>query len=112
MSYDYVFIKGKPGDSPDEIAQGISSEPIGTVEAIQVSISALFPSVRWKKSPIPDLAAWSGVSDAAEFQIVGGPMGQVIVLSMSRCERADVERVAKELGLVAIDEQTMERLGG
>lgn len=112
MSYDYVFMKGKPGNSLDEFAESISSESIGTVEAVQASISALFPSVRWKKSPIPDLPAWSGESDAAEFQIVGGPKGQVVVLSMSRCERADVERVAKELGLVAIDEQTMERFGG
>ena len=112
MSYDYVFMKGKSGNSLEEFAESISSDSIGTVEAIQASISALFPSVRWKKSPIPDLSAWSGVSDAAEFQIVGGPTGQVVVLSMSRCERADVERVAKELGLVAIDEQTMERFGG
>jgi len=68
--------------------------------------------MRWTKSPLPDLPAWFGHSEIAEVQIIGRPEGQVVALSMSRCERADVERVAKALGLVAIDEQTLEQFGG
>ena len=109
MSYDYVLIKGKAGAGLEGLAEGVGA--IGTVEAVQASISALIPSVRWTKAPIPDLPAWFGRSEAAEFQIVGGGKGQVVLLSMSRCERSEVERVAKALGLVAIDEQSMEILG-
>ena len=112
MSYDYTFLKGKPGASLEELIEGATPGSIGTVKGVQASISALFPSVRWEQTPIPDLLAWSGRSDTAEFQIVGGSEGQVVVLSMSRCERADVERVAKELNLVALDEQSMEQFGG
>ena len=34
--------------------------------------------------------------------------GQVRMITMSRCERSEVERVTKELGLVALDEQSLE----
>lgn len=112
MSYDYTFLKGKPGAGLEELLESATPGSLGTIEGIQASISALFPTVRWNKAPIPDLPVWLGRSEAAEFQIVAGPQGQVVVLSMSRCERADAERVAKELGLVALDEQTMERFGG
>ena len=111
MSYDYVFLKGKPGESLEGLLEGATGS-LGTVEGVQASISALFPSMRWTKGPLPDLPAWFGHSEVAEFQIIGGPEGQVVVLSMSRCERADVERVAKALGLTAVDEQTLEQFGG
>jgi hypothetical protein len=112
MRDEYTFLKGKPGAGLEELLEGAMPGYLGTVEDIQAAICALFPSARWEKAPIPDLPVWLGRSEAAEFQIVAGPDGQVIVLSMSRCERADVKRVAKELGLVALDEQTMERFGG
>ena len=112
MSYDYLFMKGKPGEGLEGLVESAASRSLGTVEGVQSSISALFPQMRWTKSPLPDLVAWFGRSEDGEVQIIGGPGGQVISLSMSRCERADVERVAKELDLVAIDEQTMERFGG
>jgi hypothetical protein len=30
------------------------------------------------------------------------------MITMSRCERSEVERVGKELGLVALDEQSLD----
>jgi hypothetical protein len=112
MSYDYVFLKGKSGGSLEGLAESATSGSLGTTDGVQASISALFPQMRWAKSPLADVPGWFGRSGLAEVQIIGGSEGQVVVLSMSRCERADAERVAKALGLIAIDEQTMERFGG
>ncbi len=107
-----MFLKGKPGEDLEGLLESATSGSLGTIDGVQASISALFPSMRWTKGPLPDLLAWFGHSEVAEVQIIGGPNGQVVVLSMSRCERADVERVAKALGLIAIDEQTLEQFGG
>ncbi len=112
MGYDYFFMKGKPRAELQELAENTTSESLGTIDGVQAAIVALFPSLRWKKAPIPNVLAWFARAEVGEFQMIGGPSGQVMVLSMSRCERADVERVAKQLGLVAIDEQTLERFGG
>jgi hypothetical protein len=108
MSYDYMLVKGSPGSGLEALVEGAMSQTIGTVENVRAWIGGLFPSVRWQQGPGE---GWFAQADEAEFTFLVEPEGQVRMLWMSRCERAAVERVAKELGLVALDEQSMEQFG-
>lgn len=112
MSYDYMLVKGKAGAGLEGFAESAMADTIGAAAEVRASISRLFPSVRWTAAP--DLAGVTSVSSCfgsggpAEFQLMVEEDGQVRMIGMSRCERSEVERVARELGLVALDEQSMD----
>ncbi len=112
MSYDYMLVKGKAGGGLEALAESAMSDTIGAAADVRASVSRLFPSVRWKTGPdlpgVTSMSAWFGSGGPAEFQLMVEADGQVRMITMSRCERSEVERVAKELGLVALDEQSLE----
>jgi hypothetical protein len=119
MSYDYILVKGKPGGDIEAFAEQAAMEAhIGTAEFVKGTISRLFPSVRWEKGPeLPaamniKTSSWFGLQGPAEFQLTVAPDEQVQMITMSHCERAEVEKVAKEFGLVVLDEQSLEQFGG
>jgi len=116
MSYDYLLVKGKAGRSLETLVENAMSEAIGTAADVKASISRLYPSVRWNAGPdLPgstNMSASFGSGGPAEFQLTVQPDGQVRMITMSRCERSEVERVARELGLVALDEQSMDDFDG
>ena len=116
MSYDYILVKGESGGGLEALVDGAMSETIGTAADVKASISGLFPSVRWETATEPsggtDISAWFGTGGSAEFQLMVESDGQVRMISMSRCERCEVDRVAGELGLVVLDEQSMEDFDG
>jgi len=111
MSYDYMLVKGKPGGGLEALAESAMSGTVGAVADVKASISRLFPSVRWETGPdLPggtSASFWFGAG-SPQFQLVVKPDGQVLMITMSRCERSEVERVASDLGLVAVDEQSLE----
>ncbi len=112
MSYDYMLVKGKAGGSLEALAESAMSDTIGAAADVKASISCLFPSVRWQAGPdlpgVTSMSAWFGSGGPAEFQLMVEADGQVRMITMSRCERSEVERVGKELGLVALDEQSLD----
>ncbi|MBB6092359.1 hypothetical protein HNQ60_001205 [Povalibacter uvarum] len=107
MSYDYILMKGEAKAGLEALAA--LSETVGQVESVKTSISQAVPSVRWKEGPGN---CWHGRSEEAEFMFLVAGTDDVRMLHMSHCERAVVERVAKALGLVAIDEQSEELFDG
>ncbi len=111
MSYDYMLVKGKAGGSLETLVESAMSETIGTAADVKASICRLYPSMRWEAGPdLPggtNISAWFSSGGPAEFQLTVEPDGQVRMITMSRCERSEVERVARELALVALDEQSM-----
>ena len=107
MSYDYILMKGEAKAGLEALAA--LSESVGSVNSVKESISRILPAVRWKEGPGN---CWLGRSDEAEFMFLVANTDDVRMLHMSRCERAVVERVAKALGLVAIDEQSEEMFDG
>jgi len=112
MSYDYMLVKGTPGGGLEALAESAMSQTVGPAADVKASISRLFPSVRWEAPPdapgAASMSAWFGSGGPAEFELMVEADGQVRMITMSRCERSEVERVAKELGLVALDEQSSE----
>jgi hypothetical protein len=117
LSYDYVLSKGDVSMSLEDLMESAANGVIGSEELLKVSINSLFPSVRWEYSTVntPDgsvQAAWSGRPGPPEFLFMPEADGKVRLLFMSRCERSDVALVARNLQLVAVDEQTMEVFDG
>jgi hypothetical protein len=120
LSYDYMLGKGDATLGFEAFMESASSGVIAREEPLKASITKLFPSVRWEQfainSPIVGTrASWFGrpaQPGPPEFYFSPEPDGQVRLLSMCRCERSEVELVARTLGVVAFDEQTMEVFGG
>jgi len=120
LSYDYILGKGDAALGLEAFMESAHNGVIAREEALKASITNLFPSVRWEQLAIntPEggtHASWFGrpaQPGPPEFHFSPEPDGQVRLLSMSRCERSEVELVARTLGLVAFDEQTMEVFGG
>ena len=88
----------------EAFAENAMSETVGAVEAVKAQISRLFPKVRWESGPAApavSMSAWFGLQGPAEFQLSVEPDGQVRMITMSHCERSEVELVANELELLA-----------
>ena len=112
MSYDYTLVKGKAGDSLEDFAEGAMSETVGSVEIVKSQINRLFPRVRWENisAPLPmKMSACFGFGGPADFQLLIESSGQVRLITMSNCDGPEVDLVAKELGLVVVDEQSLEQ---
>jgi hypothetical protein len=117
LSYDYMLGKGDAATGLEGFMESSMNETIGVVDTVKSSITTLFPSVRWEQSTANSAdssgqLSWFGRLGPPEFHFLPEPNGTVRLLFMSHCERAEVERVARSLGLVAVDEQTMEIFGG
>jgi hypothetical protein len=112
MSYDYTLVKGSAGVTLEAFVEGAMSETVGAVEAVKIQISRLFPQVQWQTIPPgPELkmSVWFGLGGPADFQLLVEPDGQVRMITMSNCERSEVELVANELGLSVMDDQSLEQ---
>jgi hypothetical protein len=136
MSYDYLLVRGMPdpemaavlGDLDEETAGLISvwgaamSNAIGPVEEVRSAIDRIFPKLKWersaatlpsaltKESPITD---WSwGALGGPELTLGLGEDGHVHAITMSYASLAQVKRLAKVMGLRALDEQSLEIFGG
>ncbi len=117
MSYDYMLAKGNVADGTEGFAESAAAHTLGPVEPLKAAIGRLFPALEWKFSNarLPDGSAsssWFGYQGPPEFHLMVEPDGQVRVISMSHCERVEVEQVARELGVVAFDMQSTEVFGG
>jgi hypothetical protein len=136
MSYEYLLVKA-PAElarttAADEnmeavlmaFAEAFSGEPIGSLEAVKAALQGLFPALRWQQLNlemprhllVAELGDWSWNSaspgDAPEFALGADDDGQVRIISASRVERVELEQVARALGLMVLDEQTLEILTG
>ena len=116
MSYDYMLIKGTPDAGLEMLMETAMSEPIGSVTEVKAQISRTFPSVSWEAPATSVLGLENegvfGHSGPPEFQLTTEPDGLVHLITMSRAEREEVELLANTLGLVVIDEQSMDMFGG
>jgi hypothetical protein len=117
LSYDYMLGKGDAALGFEAFIESAANGVIAREGAVKDSIIELFPSVRWEPLVInaPDgstRTCWFGRLGPPEFHFTPEPDGQVRLVWMSHCERSEVELVAKALGLVALDQQTMEVFGG
>lgn len=121
MSYDYYLWK-KPPLCPKWIGRIRAmlgrSGTIGHDAAIQEQLAALFPQLRWETVELkvrlpgpPRKATLLCAGPAPEFRLDAAPDGQVTSFVMSRAERAEVRRVEKKLGVVAMDMQAEGFLG-
>jgi hypothetical protein len=135
VSYDYLMVKASaqapanPTADADleavmlAFADAFSGEPIGTLDAVKASLQQLFPTLRWHQQRIElaphalaaGLGDWSwstvGGADAPVFSL-GADDGQVRMIAASRVERSELGPVARTLGLMVLDEQTLEILTG
>jgi hypothetical protein len=136
VSYDYMLVKAPAGlagtSSSDEnldavlmaFAEAFSGEPIGSLDAVKAALQDLFPTLRWQQQKFEmaphllaaELGDWSW-SSAAQGELPGFSLGadgdsQVRIISASRVERSELERVARALGVMVLDEQTLEILTG
>jgi hypothetical protein len=110
-----MLAKGDISGGLEGFAESASTQPIGPAEALKDSISDLYPTVLWKKSIAPKAGgaqSWVGLKGPPEFHLLETADGDAYWLAMSHCDRQEVERVARSLGLVAIDEQSMEVFSG
>jgi hypothetical protein len=131
MSYDYLLVRA-PAGTPDPedpeaailaFVEAIQGGSIGTVDGVKAAVSKLFPSLKWERSQRPPGVSlplvdvdwdWRAANDAGQLEISLGAdeAADVRLISMSRCDRSEAEQVAKELGLLVLDEQSMEMFGG
>ncbi len=117
LSYDYILSKGDASMDLEELLESAMSAAIGSTETLKSAISTVFPSVQWTQSVFTAAdgsthLSWFGRQGTPEFQFMPEPDGQVRLLTMSHCERSEVELLARTLELVAVDQQTMEVFGG
>lgn len=136
MSYDYLLVKasgevtGTP--STDEhmeavlmaFANAFSGEPIGDLETVKAALQAQFPALRWQRQKfelaphllVAELGDWSwstvAAADLPDFSLGADGDGLVRIISAARVERGELERLARDLGLLVLDEQTLEILTG
>jgi hypothetical protein len=114
MSYDYMLGKGSIAGGMEGFAESVATQTIGPAEPLKTAISRLFPALTWRQFPSIDVgghSSWFGYQGPPEFHLIVEADHQVRVINMSHCERAEVERVARELGLVAFDGQSLEVFG-
>jgi hypothetical protein len=112
-----MLAKGSSVGGMEGFAAALATGVIGSAEEIKSSVSKLFPSLQWRESEVSvaehgKARVWIGLQGPPEFRFRVEPDGLVRVLTMSYCQRSEVKRVAKELGLVAFDEQSMEVFDG
>jgi len=136
MSYDYLLVK-----APAELAgtvvndenlqavmmaffDALSGEPIGSLDAVKASLQKLIPSLRWRQQKfeiaphilVAELGDWSwstqSQADAPEFSLGADAGGQVRIISAARVDRGELARIAGAMGLLVLDEQSLEMLTG
>lgn len=102
MSYEYLLFRA-PSDGPMSSWAAAEPAPLGTAEELQARIEALYPGVAWRAFQDSYFGAWEAGERYAEFQLTPSPSGRFSSFSMKRVPRDEVERVCRELGLVAVD---------
>ena len=117
MSYDYMLAKASADGDMEAFSESAAAHVIGPIQTLKAAIGNLFPSLQWKQSTakLPDGAvglSWFGLQGPPEFHLMVEASGYVRTFTMSHCERTEVERVARELGLAAFDMQSLEVFGG
>jgi hypothetical protein len=117
MSYDYMLAKASTGGDMEAFSESAATHIIGPIQSLKAAINSLFPSVQWRQSTAkrPDGTvglSWFGLQGPPEFHLMVEANGDVRTITMSHCERTEVERVTRELGLAAFDMQSLEVFGG
>ncbi len=136
MSYDYLLARAPAelagASATDEnvealrmaFAEVFSGEPIGSLDQVKAALQGLVPSLRWRQQKfeiaphllVAELVNWSWSSvpqaDVPELSLGADRGGLVRIISAARLERGEVERIARALGLMVLDEQTLEILTG
>ena len=82
---------------------------LGTLDEVQARLSAFFPETQWRQ--FGDTAfgeSHLSPDGPSEFQITPGEDGQCRWLTARRIRRDEVLRLCELLGLVAVDQQTVE----
>jgi len=136
MSYDYLLVRG-PADlagasaNAENIeaimmafAEAFAGEPIGSLDTVKAALQGLFPALRWQQQKfelaphllVAELGDWSwstvAQADLPHFSLGADARGQVRIISAARVEPADLQRMARALELLVLDEQTLEMLTG
>lgn len=110
----YILVKGLANGGLEHMLEVAMSETIGEVENVKNSINQIFPDLSWSSNFSFD----NGVSEVVsiggtpEFILMVESDEQVQMTGMSRAETSEVELITLKLGLVAIDEQSMEIFDG
>lgn len=104
MGYDYILMHPL-GDAP--LGEWPSEEPplLGPLAEIQRKLSELCPHIVWDNNHTRN---YSGCDCCGQFMLLPDSANQVSAIHVSHIHRRDVERIARSLGIVAIDSQTME----
>ena len=108
MSYDYsLFIA--PGSGDLSSFPVVDPAPLGTLSEVQERLSRLFPDTYWRQFGNTLFGRSQLSPDGhSEFQITPDDDGQCRWLTVRRVKRDEVQRLCQLLGLVAVDQQTME----
>ena len=108
MSYDYsLFNAPGPGAMSEWPAE--DPPPMGTVEELLARIRLVHPEAAWEESH----GTWWGHSSphpesAIEFQLTPDAQGLCRFLTARRITRDQVLALCRALGVVAVDDQTVE----
>jgi hypothetical protein len=82
---------------------------LGTLAEVQERLSGLFPDTYWRQLGNTSFGRLQLSPDGhSEFQITPDDDGQCRWLTVRRVARDEVQQLCRLLGLVAVDQQTME----
>ena len=87
----------------------VDPESLGTLDEVKERLDAFFPETRWRQFGESAFGESQLSPDGpSEFQITPGEDGQCRWLTARRVTRDEVRRLCELLGLVAVDQQTVE----
>jgi hypothetical protein len=108
MSYDYTLFKAPGPGSMDSWTSATPLEPLGTLDELKDRLAALYPGTTWSAGGEAWFGRWMSGDSGIEFQITPDRDGALRHLAVRRTPRSEVERVCRHLGVVAVDNQTVE----
>ncbi len=116
MSNQFVLFRAPPGGSLADLLRFAMYDTIGPVDSVQEVLARFFPTVDWQlltglHDPGLEMMVWRGVAQPVTVQLIVENDGCVRTMHLSQVARNEVERIAKDLRLVALDEQSLEILG-
>ena len=113
MSYDYSLFHA-PGPGPMSTWEPVPPAPLGSAEELKARLLGVFPAAGFVQGP--GTATWFGHAEpieqgrggGIEFQMTPEADGLVRFLTVRRIARDEVAVLCRVLGLVAVDNQTVE----
>jgi hypothetical protein len=107
MSYDYSFFNA-PGPGPMSEWDSVDPSPLGTIDEVKARIAALFPETEWTLHADTWWGRTAPLANGIELQVTPGDDGACRWVTARRITREEVARLCRGLGVVAVDDQTLE----